>query len=341
MPRKPNALTAIVRYAATAALVAANFTSLPTQAQPVTMKLTTASINDAQHEWMKLYKERLEKAAAGRLKIELFPAGQLGSIPRMIEGLQTGSVEGFVTPTDFYVGIDPRFMVFGSPGLYRDRAHAAATIQDPAIRDEMLKLGEARGLVGVNAFVIGTPAYLSRKPIRTLADFKGQKIRINASDIEREQMARFGASGIPMPLNEVLPALQTGAIDASRSIPSIFVTFKYQDVAKVMTVTSEAYLVSIGMVSKAWFDKLAPDLQMIILEEGRAMVPGLQAWASNFEDQMYKRWTDAGGQVVNLPAGDQAELMQRMAGVGPKVVGDRPPVKALYDKLVATSSKLK
>jgi TRAP-type C4-dicarboxylate transport system substrate-binding protein len=329
------------RLAGVATAVALAFIAAPASAQQVVMKLTTATINDGQHEWMKIYKERLEKAAGGKLKVDIFPAGQLGTIPRMIEGMQTGSIEAFVTPTDFYVGIDPRFMVFGAPGVYRDRAHAAATIQDPSVRDEMLKMGEARGLIGVNAFILGTPAYLSRKPIKTLDEFKGQKIRINASDIEREQMARVGATGIPMNLNEVLPALQTGAIDGSRSVPAIFVNFKYQDVAKVMTVTNEAYLVSIGMVSKVWFDKLPADLQKVIMDEGRAMVPAVQSFANGYEDQMYKRWTDAGGQVVNLSAGDRTELMKRMEGVGPKVVGDKPAVKAMYDRMVAAASRIK
>ena len=111
--------------------------------------------------------------------------------------------------------------------------------------------------------------------------------------------------------------------------------------AKVMTVTNEAYLVSIGMVSKVWFDKLPADLQKVIMDEGRAMVPAVQSFANGYEDQMYKRWTDAGGQVVNLSAGDRTELMKRMEGVGPKVVGDKPAVKAMYDRMVAAAARIK
>ena len=309
----------------------------PARAQTVTMKVGAATVNDAQHEWMKQYKTRVEKASNGRIKVDIYPASQLGPIPRMIEGLQLGTVEVFLGPTDFFVGVDPRFMVYGMPGVYRDRAHAAATLHDPAIREPLMNLAEPRGIRGISTFILGTPAYLARKPIRTLDDFKGQKLRINASEVERESVQRLGSSATPMPLSEVIPALQTGVIDGTRSVPAVYVNFKYGDLAKTMTVTEDSYLVTFVGISKVWLGKQPADLQKIIVDEARAIEPGIQDWANSYEDKMLAQWKTDGGEVVRLPGKDQAELMKRMQGVGQKVVQDRSQLKPVYEQMLTTA----
>src|SRR5689334_2988090 len=88
----------------------------PVAAQ-TTMKIGTATINDVQHEWAKRFAAQVEKTGGGKLKVEVYPAEQLGSNPRMIEGLTLGTVEGLIGPPEFMVGIDPRYQVMGAPGL--------------------------------------------------------------------------------------------------------------------------------------------------------------------------------------------------------------------------------
>lgn len=328
---------ALIRTAVAAAI--SLFSAGQASAQEVTMKVGSATINDAQHEWMKQFKARVEKASTGRIKVDIYPASQLGPIPRLIEGLQLGTVEAFIGPTDFFVGVDPRFMVYGAPGMFRDRAHAGATLQDPAIREPLMSLADGRGIKGLSAFVLGTPAYLARKPIRSLEDFKGKKLRINASEVEREAVQRLGASATPMPLSEVIPAMQTGVIDGTRSVPAVYVTFKYGDLAKTMTVTGDSFLVTYVGISKLWLSRLPQDLQKVIVDEARAMEPGIQEWSNAYEDKMLEQWKADGGDIARLPAADQAELMKRMQGVGEKVVGDRANLKAVYERVLATAKK--
>jgi TRAP-type transport system periplasmic protein len=69
------------------------------------MKLSTATVNDVQHEWMKRFVTAVEKDSGGRIKGEIYTASQLGSIPRQIEGTQFGSIQGWVGPPEFLVGI--------------------------------------------------------------------------------------------------------------------------------------------------------------------------------------------------------------------------------------------
>src|ERR1700750_437634 len=80
------------------------------------MKLATATLNDGQHEWMKRFAAAIEQKSSGRIKAELYPASQLGAIPRMIEGTQLGSIQMFVSPPEFYVGVDQRFELMSAAG---------------------------------------------------------------------------------------------------------------------------------------------------------------------------------------------------------------------------------
>lgn len=309
------------------------------QAADVAMKITTATVSDAQHEWMKLYAARVQKRLGDKIKIDLFPAGQLGAIPRMVEGLQLGTIEAFVTPTDFFTGVDPRYGIIGAPGVYKSMAHAAATLSDPSVRDELLSMGDAKGVKGVSVIALGVPHYLSKKPIRRIADFNGQKIRVNATKIEQEMMRRVGASGVPMPLSEVQPSLQQGVIDGFRSIMSIFTVGKYEAIAKTVTVTNDSVLISLAALSKPWLDKQTAEIQKILIDEGRAVTPEAQKWASDFIAGEGAKWTAVGGEIVELPAEDRAELARRFAPIGDDVAKENPAAKALYDRIVASAKK--
>src|SRR5262245_17929244 len=104
------------------ALAGAMMTALlapPAQAQDktFTMKMGVATINDTQHEWLKRYVANVEKASNGRIKGEIYPASQLGPIPRMIEGVQFGSIQSWIGPPEFLVGVDARYESLSAPGL--------------------------------------------------------------------------------------------------------------------------------------------------------------------------------------------------------------------------------
>lgn len=312
---------------------------LMTVAQPqanaadFTMKLGFVTINDQNQQWANWYKEALEKGSNGRIEVQIFPAGQLGPVPRQIEGIQLGTIEAVVLPADFFVGLEPRYGVFSIPGLFKDMKNAAAAIADPALNKEILALGEAKGMVGITAFVYSTVDYFAKEPIRKLEDFKGKKFRINATPAERERMRVLGANAVPMPTNEVVPALQRGAIDGTQSAIALFVNFKYIDLGKVITQTDDTMVVPVGVVSKAWLDKLPRELQTLVIEEGRKLQPRVQARSFEVLDIMRKRWIEAGGEIAKLPAAEQARLNELLKPVGAEVTKSSPPLKAFYERV--------
>lgn len=309
----------------------------PATAQTYTLKIGSATINDVQHEWQKRWGARVEKRSGGRIKVEIYPASQIGSIPRMIEGLQLGTLEAWIGPPEFVVGHDVRFQALGAPGIFRDMEHAYRVLADAKFRETVLAIGEAKGMKGVSLIVYGPTSYATRRPVRKLDDFKGLKIRVFASPMQTVALARLGATAAPMPLSEVVPALQRGAIDGNRTGITIFTTFKYYDILKSVTETHDAMVTSIALVSKAWYDKLPPDLQKILVEEGRAVEKECFDWTVAFNNKARQTWLANGGELITLPAADQAEMMKRLATVGDEVVTAEPRVKAVYDLMVQTA----
>ena len=229
----------------------------PAHAADFVMKMGCATMNEGQHQFLKFYKEEVEKASGGRIEVQVYPASQLGPIPREIEGVQLGNIQGYIGPVDFFVGIDPRFGVFSAPLLFSSDVNAAATIHDPAIEKAMLDLVTPKRMVGIATLGLGASDYGAKKAILTLADFSGKKLRINGTELERQKMAKLGATGVGMPLSEVVPALDQGTIDGTISGLSVFVAFKMNDLLKTITVTNDTFINSIVVVSKAWLDTLA------------------------------------------------------------------------------------
>jgi TRAP-type C4-dicarboxylate transport system substrate-binding protein len=321
------------------ALVGLAMAAPPASAADFTMKIGFATARDQNQQWADWYKEAVEKGSNGRIEVKIFPASQLGPIPRQIEGVQLGTIECVLFPADFFVGLDQRYGVFSVPSLFRDMRHASDTLADPAVNKQLLDLAESKGLIGVTAFVYSAADYLGKTPIRALADFKGKKFRINATPAERERFRLLGATAVPMPLNEVVPALQRGTVDGTQSAIAVFVNFKFSDIAKVLTQTDDTMLVPVAVVSKAWLDKLPPDLRTLVVNEGRKLQARVQQTSFDALDVMRKRWTEQGGSIIKLPDAEQKQLVEMLKTVGPAVTQSSPELSAYYRSVRAAADK--
>src|ERR1700685_246297 len=163
---------------ALALAVASALTFGAAQAQDKTfvIKVTLPTINDAPHQFAKDFAALVEKDSGGRIKGEVYPASQLGSIPRQIEGTQFGAIQVANIPPEFFVGVDERFEVMAAPGLGGAREHGRRVAQDPAVRKLMLSLGADKGLHGVGLFMSEPSDVVTKNPIRQLSYFKGKKL---------------------------------------------------------------------------------------------------------------------------------------------------------------------
>lgn len=308
--------------------------AVPVCAQMV-MKAGTATINDVQHEYLKRFAERIQKQVPGELKVEVYPAEQLGNNARMLEGLALGTVEAVIGPPEFIVGVDPRFQIVGAPGLVKDMEHAARLTQDERFRNALLGFGEAKGIKGIALVVYGGNAYATRKPVRSLADFQGMKIRVLASAMHTVPLSKIGATGVPMPPSEAVQAIASGAIDGARTGLTIFTTFKYYDLVKTVTlVDGESMIFSMFYVSKKWFEGLPKDLQKVLADTAKALEPEMNQYTIDLNRKAEDEWKAKGGEIIRITGADQAEFQKRMRAGADEVAQKNPRIKEAYDLMV-------
>jgi TRAP-type C4-dicarboxylate transport system substrate-binding protein len=294
------------------------------------MKITTPTLNDAPHQLAKNYAAAVERDSGGRIKAEVYPASQLGPIPRQIEGVQFGAIQCAVIPPDFFVGVDERFEVLAAPGLVDSLAHGQRVAADPAVLKLILGLGAEKGLHGGGLFMAAPSALIAKKPIRHLDDFKGRKIRIFASDFQSVALKRLGASPVAMTLGDVLPALQQGAIDGAIAAVTVFNAMQYHDAAKYITETNQPAIFLMLEISRKWYDSLPKDLQQVVDRDAAAESVAINPWAVDFLAKSRKAWVDKGGELISLPPDEQSAMMEGLASVGEDVSQPKPQLSAAY-----------
>jgi len=247
---------------------------VPAHAAKYTLKWAVVTRGDMQEKFGHKLAEVLPKVTNGQVEVKVYPGGELGSPAALIEGLQLGTVEGYENPADFFTGVDSRLGEFSIPFLFRDTAQANKVLADPEFNTYVLNMMESKGIVGVNLAVAAESLYFDpKKPLRRLADFKGLKLRVNATPAERARMAALGATAVPMGLPEMITSLQSGVIDGTMSGISIYTNFNLQNLGKTLLETHDTLLVSFGGLSKAWLDKMPPDLRKTVIDTARSLQP--------------------------------------------------------------------
>ena len=319
------------------------FTPVAAQAEPkpMVMKITTPTLNAAPDLYAKRFGAAVEKQSNGRIKAEVYPASQLGPIPRQIEGTQFGSIQCAVIPPEFFVGVDERFEVLAAPGLVSSTVAGQHLAADPLVLKTVLGYGANKGLRGVGLFFAELAHVLSRTPIRHLTDFKGKKIRIFASDFQRTAFQRLGASAIPMSPSDVLVAIQQGTLDGAVAGIQLLSGMQFWDAAKYVTMTNLSSIFIVVECSSKWYQSLPADLQQIVEAAAVAESKAINPAADEITKAALKRWVDAKGELINLPPDEQAQMFKTLASVGADVAKTKPHVQEAYKIVTDAVARLK
>jgi TRAP-type C4-dicarboxylate transport system substrate-binding protein len=304
---------------------------------PMIMKVGTPTLNDDQHEWMKIFAAIVETNSKGAIKAELYPASQLGLAPRMIEGAQLGSVQVIVMPPEFLSGVDSRYEVLGAPGMFKDIGHAQRCLLAPEFNEAFLSIGSPKGLTGIGLFINAQMIINCRTRLESLADVAKKKIRVLGSAMQTEQIKRLGGTGVPMALGEVLPAVQQGTIDGVLGSLPVMSAMRFYDAAKYILETEHATITVASLASKVWLEKLPKELQTIVVEAGQKASRDVFDWAIAFNERQRKVWVENGGEIVKLSAADHEKLTAMMKPIGEEVASRKPAEKALFDLLRKTA----
>lgn len=297
------------------------------------IKVAIFPTDEIHHEFGRKYEQRLEEVTNGRIDVQLFPGHQLGGIGEMVDGVQIGTIEISMLPPGFFKGVDRRYQVTDVPGLFDDIAHISRALSCPHFRDDFMRMTEDKGMIGVAIFDYGPTAYASLEPIRTLADFKGKKIRVLATDVERAVIEEFGGTGIPMPMGDAIPGLQRKQIDGIRSTIVVLAALKFYDVAKYITLVEDTHIPDMAMMSKKFYDSLPPDLQKAVMDVGAELERYMEDVVIRYDRRAANLWRSKGGEVIRLSTADRDEFMARTAKIGDRIMGEDPELAPMYNKL--------
>jgi C4-dicarboxylate-binding protein DctP len=311
-------------------------------AQPFALKISSPTVNDALKEWGRLFAEGVKARAGDKIKVEFYPANQLGQIPATVEGLAMGTIEVVGPASGFFIGLEPRFQVFDAPGLFNDMAHAQRVFADPQVRKQLSTLGAAKGIEPIGIVPHGPLMLVSHKPIRAVADFKGQKIRVpGAAPLQIEPFKKLGAAPVSMPLGEVLSAMQNRTIDGLIAGATVFTAFKYYDLAKGMTGLPGSFLIVPLMANKAFLKSLGPELETIVREEAFKAQQGVQKFAIEDVGKTLEVWKKNGGEVIVLPDAEAAAFTEQVKSVLPGLLSANASIKGDFDVLSTAAQRLK
>jgi TRAP-type transport system periplasmic protein len=303
------------------------------------MKMGVATINDTQHEWLRRYVAAVEKASNGRIKGEIYPASQLGPIPRMIEGVQFGSIQSWIGPPEFLVGVDARYESLSAPGLMNSSEQMVKVLQDANVQKFMFGLGDAKGLEGIGFAPIGPSSIATKKEVKKLADLKGMKLRVLASPFQLELVRRMDANPVAMTLGEVLPGIQQGTIDGSLSTMTVYTSMQFQDAAKYVLDNDQPYINSIVVMSKRWLATLPPDLQKIVHEEGAKVSKDVIPWVLDFVKKQDDIWKSRGGVINKLSAEEHAAMIKKVSTIGEDLSKDKPELNKAVKLMFEAANK--
>jgi TRAP-type transport system periplasmic protein len=305
------------------------------------MKIALPTLNDSTYQFAKNFAAAVEKDSGGRIKPEIYPSSQLGTIPRMIEGTQFGAIQCVILPPEFFVGVDERYEVFAAPGLVDSMAHAQRLAADPAVRTFVLGLGADKGLHGVGFMMASPSSLIAKTPVRHLADMKGKKFRVLASQFETVPFGQLGANPVALTLGDVLPALQQGTIDGAVSALKNFTTMHFGDASKYVTEIGQPSIFTVIEISKKWYDTLPPDLQQILDKDGDRESIAVAPQALEIANGARKDWVDNGGELISLPPDEQASMLKTLVSAGKEVASAKPPVAAAFQLVTDAAQRTK
>jgi TRAP-type transport system periplasmic protein len=340
--RREAALRIVLVFAVLALAAMLPFGAAQAQAQqPIIMKISLAALNDPLHQFAKDYAALIDKDSGGRIKTEIYPASQLGTIPRQIEGTQFGAIQCVITPPEFYSGVDERFEVMAAPGLVDSLAQAQRLTAEPDVLKLMLALGADKGLHGVAIFTSQPSQIIAKNAIRHLADLNGKKLRVFPSPFQTVAYAKYGVTSVAMSLGDALPALQQGAIDGSLAGTVIFSAMHYQDAAKFVTNIGQPMIFGYAAVSKKWYDGLPPDLQKIIDQDAATATAQANPENIRIAADADKRWVDSGGELISLPPDEQGSMLKTFSATAAEVSKTKPAVTAAYQIVSEAAQRIK
>lgn len=240
----------------------------------------------------------VKEATKGAVEIQVFPASQLGSEIDVANSLKMGTIEmglfgtASLHPLDIHMGIEEL------PYAWPKRENAYAAL-DGDLGKALNKIMENHGIIGLSWWEAGyRQTTNNKKPINTLADFKGLKIRVPNNAMRIETFKLLGAEPTPITFAEVFTALQQGAVDGQENPLATIQSSKLNEVQKYLAITNHIWGSGYLAISKRAFEELSPEQQKILQEKAQVWRDKERKMIRDSEEKLVQDLKKAGMQVT-------------------------------------------
>jgi TRAP-type transport system periplasmic protein len=202
-----------------------------------------------------MFNAKLMELSKGTMSIDQFPGAQLGQEPVMLQKIRTGDIDFIITSTANAASVAPQAGVFSEHFIFRDKNHLMHVLADPAVTKEFEAMiaDSVKGAHVLGLMTMGLRNMYSKKPIHSVADIKGEKIRVQATMTEDAHFPAYGAQTVHMPFGEVYTSLQTGVVQIAENGVNVYMANKHYEVAPILSMTEhEANNNCIWVSDKTW-----------------------------------------------------------------------------------------
>ena len=249
------------------AMIGAPISGPATAADIVLKAGHTQNAGEPMDKALKIMSEHLEKATGGKATIKIFPSMQLGGEVEMIKQVLTGTLD-IVTPSNApLTNFVPELKIFDMPFLFRDEAHMIKVLRGPVLQD-ISNIVAKRGIRLLGVFNIGVRHIMSKKPVKSIADLKGLKIRTMQSKYHMAAFNAFGANATPISYSELYSSLQTGVVDGAEAANTNYFEKKFYEVAPYWGQVGWTILTGPIVIAEKKFASLPKNVQKALIEGG-------------------------------------------------------------------------
>ena len=208
-----------------------------------------------------IFDAKLKELSGGKLSINQFPGAQLGQEPQMLQKMRAGDIDFVITSTANASTLAPQAGVLSLHFIFRDQSHLAKALADPAIAEAFRAMVKesVQGAQVLGLMTMGLRNMYSKKEIRSVADVKGLKVRVQATKTEDTHFPAYGAQIVHMPFGDVYTSLQTGVVNVAENGVNVYMANKHYEVAPILSLTEhEANNNCIWVSDKTW-NSLTPE----------------------------------------------------------------------------------
>jgi len=242
--------------------------------------------------------EQLVEKSGGKMRIDIYPSGQLGNERELIELLQIGSLgmtKVSASPMESFV---PEMKVFSLPYVFRNEEHLWRVLQS-GIGKELLHAGQDYFLRGLCYFDAGSRSfYIKEKPFNTPDDLKGMKIRVMKSKTAVDMIQALGGSATPISWGELYTALQQGVVDAAENNPPSFYLSRHYEVCKYYCLDEHTSIPDMLLISTKVWENLTEQEQQWLQEAADESVPHQRKLWKESSDHALEMVEEAGVEVI-------------------------------------------